>query len=165
MGNWRISQLARDVQVQVMQYYLFSYLSVCIEDFDPLRGHEEVDLSRGRSLPVGALRSQTKKPHDKWPEGARKQTLNTFNLSKYLSKPHLEIVTNNFHRFFIILRPNWLIDRLINNINKHRRSPRWQCRPLTTICSLLQDLEIHSPIFLRNIICRERQGRSLDTKH
>lgn len=31
------------------------YLSVCIEDFDPLRGHEQVDLSSGRSVPVRAL--------------------------------------------------------------------------------------------------------------
>ncbi len=30
-------------------------LSVCIEDFDPLGGHEQINLSSGRSLPVGAL--------------------------------------------------------------------------------------------------------------
>lgn len=34
------------------------YLSVCIEDFDPLRGHEQINLSSGNSLPVGALRSR-----------------------------------------------------------------------------------------------------------
>lgn len=34
------------------------YLSVCIEDFDPLCGHEQIDLSSGRSLSVGALHSR-----------------------------------------------------------------------------------------------------------
>lgn len=35
------------------------YLSVCIEDFDPLRGHEQINLSCGRSLTVGALHNKT----------------------------------------------------------------------------------------------------------
>ncbi len=34
------------------------YLSVCIEDFDPLGGHKQIDLSSGRRLPVGALSSR-----------------------------------------------------------------------------------------------------------
>lgn len=37
------------------------YLSVCIEDFDPLRGHEQVDLSSGRSVPVRALHGKRNK--------------------------------------------------------------------------------------------------------
>lgn len=34
------------------------YLGVCIEDFDPLRGHKQIDLSSRRSFPVRALRSR-----------------------------------------------------------------------------------------------------------
>lgn len=37
---------------------ILPYLRVCIEDFDPLRGHEQVHLGGGRGLGVGALRER-----------------------------------------------------------------------------------------------------------
>lgn len=39
-------------------HIIILYLSVCIEDFDPLCGHEQINLSSGRSLAVGALHSR-----------------------------------------------------------------------------------------------------------
>lgn len=54
---------------------IISYLSVCIEDFDPLCGHEQIDLSRGRSLAVGALHSR-RENNKKQRRERRKQLVN-----------------------------------------------------------------------------------------
>jgi len=49
---------------------LFLYLCIRIEDFDPLRGHEQVNLSSRRSLAVGALHSRRKRQEKKEAEEA-----------------------------------------------------------------------------------------------